>query len=121
MRRIVLAVITTVVMLGIAIYYLMFPDYLGALAFFISASGMSLNLWVVIANGGRMPVVTKDQDEAKRYEGGKSHFIADKNIRLGWLADKYDIWIGKASLGDLVLAISWMLLLVWVMSKILFK
>lgn len=121
MRRIVLAVITTVVMLGIAIYYLMFPDYLGALAFFVSAGGMSLNLWVVIANGGRMPVVIKDQDEAKWFDESKNHFIADRNIRFGWLADKYDIWIGKASLGDLVLAISWMLLLVWMASKIFFK
>lgn len=99
------------------IIYLEFHDYKNILEgalFLIMALGGLLNLIVVLANKGRMPVLDKNGKFKERVEKSYRHQLITGTSRLTFLADIYELGDGGAmvSLGDILTASGFLFLLV---------
>lgn len=88
--------------------------------FYLSLIGSLLNLLVVKVNGGKMPIVTenkgvlmnenndgnlliKEKEVVLKEDQRKHYYGREENVRLSFLADRFEIGPGKLSVGDMLI------------------
>ena len=82
-------------------------DYMGATAFALMLVGNLLNLSVMHANGGKMPV------KELWSHAGPDYIQLDEKTRFPWLADIINLKIVQMSIGDIPLKVGLAIMLVW--------
>jgi hypothetical protein len=87
---------------GSAFEYFVLLDHFRAFAFLVMSVGLCLNVLVIVVNGGKMPIVTSENNAQMERP---YHTTIDESTRLRWLCDVIPIGNYLASIGDVVVTI----------------
>jgi hypothetical protein len=85
-------------------------QYALAAAQLLGLVGVAMNALVIFSNGGRMPVDQEVHPEVIKATDRRHQYI-DERTKFAWLADRFPVLTGTASLGDIFLYVSLILIL----------